>query len=270
MKLSIFIANRNRQELESISSTLENSRNFRIIGTSVDGKECIEKLSKLNHFNILLLDLILPEYDGHTVLEKLKTLPVTIDSIVCTSSFASDRTLGHLYANRVSEFLLKPFSDETLIEMLRRVSRKHAKIIQESSYQIFEYVKNNLSHDKSNIERRIFDALAKFNIPKHVKGYNYLKMAIEIAYLDTDFIGKVTKVIYPEIAKSYDANAGSVERAIRHSIKISWLKEIERQRTGIEDGEFNQFYRCPTNSEFISLIVTMLKVEDRESVLSIT
>ena len=50
----------------------------------------------------------------------------------------------------------------------------------------------------------------------------YLREAIKIAVNDMDVINAVTKVLYPQIAKTFSTTPSRVERAIRHAIEVAW------------------------------------------------
>ena len=110
MNLSIFIANRNLTELESIKKMLIESERFRIIGCASDGKEALDKISQMQHFNILVLDMILPNLNAFQILLKLKEIPTVIDCIVCTSNFVTNNTLHYLYTQSINDFILKVVS----------------------------------------------------------------------------------------------------------------------------------------------------------------
>ena len=58
------------------------------------------------------------------------------------------------------------------------------------------------------------------------QGYMYLRTAILETYLNVDFLGQITKVLYPEIARKYATTASRVERAIRHAIEVAWNRAV--------------------------------------------
>ena len=74
---------------------------------------------------------------------------------------------------------------------------------------------------KLELESEITSLLHEVGIPAHIKGYMYLRTAILETYLNVDFLGQITKVLYPEIAKKYETTASRVERAIRHAIEVA-------------------------------------------------
>lgn len=115
-------------------------------------------------------------------------------------------------------------------------------------------------------EQMIFETMLDMGIPAHLKGYHFVKMAVMMAIDDMKVVGSVTKLLYPEIAKSYNTTDGKVERAIRNAIEISWERG---NRTTFE----RMFGYCmesgqgrPTNSEFIAAIADEVQQHLEEAV----
>ena len=113
----------------------------------------------------------------------------------------------------------------------------------------------NTNNDITNkYDERITSILLSVGIPASVKGYQYLRAAVELCITNPDVSGRVTKVIYPTVATMFDTAPSKVERAMRHAIDIAW----SRGRLEVINNIFgaNIFLRNdrPTNSEFIALI----------------
>lgn len=47
----------------------------------------------------------------------------------------------------------------------------------------------------------------EIGVPAHIKGYQYLREAIVIAVNDMDVINAITKVLYPQVAKTFGHHA---------------------------------------------------------------
>ena len=71
---------------------------------------------------------------------------------------------------------------------------------------------------------------------------------------DHDVINRITKELYPGIARKFDTTSSKVERAMRHAIEVAW------SRGRLESVNRIYGYRVfspedkPTNGEFIALI----------------
>lgn len=71
------------------------------------------------------------------------------------------------------------------------------------------------------MKSKIIKYLLGCKIRPNLIGFEYLCKAIEIAVNETNISNKITTKIYPEIARIFNVNPISVERAIRWAIKSS-------------------------------------------------
>lgn len=103
-------------------------------------------------------------------------------------------------------------------------------------------------------EQIIFEMMLDMGVPAHLKGYHFIRYAVNMTTDDMKVVGSVTKLLYPEVAKRYNTTDGKVERAIRNAIEIAW----ERGNRKTFDRLFGYCPDCgsarPTNSEFIAAI----------------
>lgn len=130
-----------------------------------------------------------------------------------------------------------------------------------------EYIKGNkVVNNVVSLERRIFNILNNYKIPMNVKGYNYLQSAIKIAYFEKSFLGQLSKSVYPEIANIYHVNSASVERAMRHSIKLGISNMSPKMLADLEE-KMGKPLKL-TITAFISMIVMRLRLEDKEGLLN--
>jgi two-component system response regulator (stage 0 sporulation protein A) len=79
----------------------------------------------------------------------------------------------------------------------------------------------SLSNPK-NLEVEVTRVIHEIGVPAHVKGYQYLRDAIMLVVEEINYLGAVTKELYPTIAQKYDTTPSRVERAIRHAIELAW------------------------------------------------
>ncbi len=119
---------------------------------------------------------------------------------------------------------------------------------------------NGDSEEDEPLEIRISRILHNIGIPAHIKGYSYLRLAIEMAVEDPDIINFVTKSLYPGVARAYETTNSRVERAIRHAIEVAW----DRGDVDTLDSYFGYTISRqrgkPTNSEFIAMIADKLRM----------
>lgn len=83
------------------------------------------------------------------------------------------------------------------------------------------------------MKKEIVNYLLVCGIRPHIKGFNYLHKAIEMTIENGNILPKITKVLYPEIAKEFNDTYSKVERAIRHAIGQS-----KKEYKNMANGEF--------------------------------
>ena len=158
---------------------------------------------------------------------------------------------------------MKPFESDELIDKLNFISGFHYKPVKTNIYTTHQ---NDISHDelrRLQLETEITELLHEIGIPAHIKGYMYLRTAILETYLNVDFLGQITKVLYPDIAKKYTTTASRVERAIRHAIEVAWNRGNIDAIDDIFGYTISASKAKPTNSEFIAMLSDKLRLEHR-------
>ena len=109
--------------------------------------------------------------------------------------------------------------------------------------------------------RRQPHIIHEIGVPAHIKGYQYLREAIIIAVNDMDVINAITKVLYPQVAKTFQTTPSRVERAIRHAIEVAWDRGALDTLQRFFGYTVSNTKGKPTNSEFIALIADKLQLQ---------
>ena len=126
--------------------------------------------------------------------------------------------------------------------------------------EITKYNNNEVKVNEDDLERRIFKFQTQLGIRSNIKGYNYIKTAITLAYNDSTILESVTKRLYPDIAKIYNTTASRVERAIRHAIETAWMNGNVDVINDIFGYSVCADKAKPTNSEFIEHVVNAMQI----------
>ncbi|MBD5521060.1 MAG: sporulation initiation factor Spo0A C-terminal domain-containing protein [Lachnospiraceae bacterium] len=111
-------------------------------------------------------------------------------------------------------------------------------------------------------ENMISGLMLELGIPAHLKGYQYLRSAINMCVDDMELIGSVTKLLYPDLAKKYATTDQKIERAIRNAIEVSWERgnaELFKKLFGYSNGSGHS---RPTNSEYIASVADYVRLEE--------
>lgn len=111
------------------------------------------------------------------------------------------------------------------------------------------------------LEEAISGFMLELGIPAHLRGYQYLRSAVEMCAEDMELVGSVTKLLYPDLAKMHKTTDQKIERAIRNAIEVSW----ERGNGVLFEELFgygnSDEYSRPTNSEYIAAVADHIRLE---------
>lgn len=97
-------------------------------------------------------------------------------------------------------------------------------------------------------------------IPAHIKGYGYLREAVKMVMENHDLINRITKELYPGIARRFSTTPSKVERAMRHAIEVAWSRGRLDSVNRIYGYKVFSAEDKPTNGEFIALIADKLSM----------
>lgn len=262
-KKTVYIVDDNVEIIHTIKNELEKKEQYQVIGSATNGENCILQLR--NHkIDILILDMIMPKKDGVDVLEALKINRIEVSHIICVTPFVNDLILSKLKDYQVDYVMMKPFHTSQLINKMNLLTQQKVKMV-DSDMSICLNLNEDQRKNAAKIELQseITELLHEIGIPAHIKGYMYLRTAIEKTYFNIDYLGQVTKVLYPEIARVYSTTASRVERAIRHAIEVAWNRGNIDAIDDIFGYTISATKAKPTNSEFIAMLADKLRLQHK-------
>ncbi len=249
---TVIIADNTEEFCNSLTAALKRADGFQVLGTANDGEQAIRMVTERKP-DVLVLDLMLAKQDGLSVLKAISSMerkPVTL----ATSRFVTDYVASAAANLGVRYLMLKPCDMNTLVERLEEIRGG------ESQRQPAVRRK-----DSTSIESMVTSIIHEIGVPAHIKGYQYLREAIIIAVGDMDVINAITKVLYPQVAKTFQTTPSRVERAIRHAIEVAWDRGDLDTLQRFFGYTVSNTKGKPTNSEFIALIADKLQLQLKSS-----
>ena len=241
----------NENVLSSVRKYFKDSKEVKVVGLFSNGKEGLKYLiNNQNDYDVVLLDILMPQIDGIKMLEELNKRNIE-KKIIILSSFKDDYTIKKMQKLKASYYMLKP------IDM---------KILDERIIDLFHESEEIKYQDNYSVEVEVSSLLHDLGIPSHVRGYKYIREGIMMIYTSKEVVNLVTKDIYPEIANRYNTTSSRVERAIRHAIEISWMRGDLKIMEDIFGNSIDFERSKPTNSEFLTTIADRLKLHQKELV----
>ncbi len=245
-KIRLLMIDDNVQLVDAVKEYFKDNEKIEFVYQASDGIEGLKLIETKEDYDVIILDLIMPNKDGLYVLEEMKKKNMDKNIIVSTSYNAMD-VIREVSDYGVKYYLLKPFDFSDLEKrILQLYNQKPSK---------------NIDLGKNNLKISITKTLHDLGIPSHIKGYQYIREGVEILFDRPDVIGGITKELYPELAGRFSTTVSRVERAIRHAIEVSWnrgdwdlMEELFGHSVDIDKAK-------PTNSEFMVTIADKLRLE---------
>lgn len=250
-RTTVMIADNSEEFITALSAALQQGEGFQVVATATDGEQAI-RLAAERKPDVLVLDLMLPKQDGISVLKALsgqEHKPITLATTGFTSEYvaAAAANLGVRY------LMLKPCDMGALVDRLEEI--RGGESLRLTGRRL----------GQASIESMVTGIIHEIGVPAHIKGYQYLREAIIIAVGDMDVINAITKVLYPQVAKTFGTTPSRVERAIRHAIEVAWDRGDLDTLQRFFGYTVSNTKGKPTNSEFIALIADRLQLQLRSA-----
>lgn len=241
----VVIVDDNEAVIRGAKRYFSNSELINVVKSFNNGKEGMEYLlTNSNDYDLVVMDVILPEMDGIRILEEMKSKKIN-KKVIVLSSFKDDYTIRKVQMLGANYFMLKPLTESVLEERILDIVNQKDEIMLAKSGKI-EIEVSTLLHD--------------MGIPSHIRGYKYIREGVLILYSSEDVVTLVTKEIYPQIAMKYETTPSRVERAIRHAIELSWTRGDMKLMEDIFGNSVDFDRSRPTNAEFLTAIADRFKL----------
>ena len=215
-----------------------------------DGLQVLQKMLVVRP-QVVLLDAFMPGLDALAVKQKYVAAGETHTTFFVTGAFQSEEMVQELLDEGFAYYFVKPFDENVLASRVLKVAHGHQKRL--------------ITASVDSDELKVTDILHQIGVPAHIKGYNYLRNAIDLCIHDDEFINSITKLLYPTVAKNFSTTSSRVERAIRHAIEVAWNRGREEVLTDIFGYTIDTNKGKPTNGEFIAMISDSIKLKMKKA-----
>lgn len=256
-KIRIFLTDDNDEIRAALHKYLEAQEDMIISGEAANGVEALQRLPECPS-DVIILDLIMPQMDGFGVLEQVQRIPPEQrPRVIALTALGREDFIARALRLGVNYYMVKPVEMSQLMDRVRDSARQMEGVCEEPP---------ELPPPPSpNVDDRMSNIFFSLGIPAHIKGYQFLREGVRLVIEQPDRINRITKELYPSIARRYATSPSKVERAIRHAIEVAW------SRGRVES--LNRAFGCrvaipedkPTNGEFIALIADKLGMEKQHS-----
>ena len=257
-KINLLVCDCDTSIKSQIRDRINSIDSINLIGFVSDGNKALEIIGQ-EKIDLLVIDVMLIGIDGFEVIRRIRSNPnLVVKKIIVTTGMVNDSIFSFTNTYNIDLMIMKPYNLDSLMLKLEHLSKhdissQYQKVQSNNGNETEEILKTKLVNDITAI-------LHEVGIPAHIKGYNYLRTAIQEVFYATSMSGKITKELYPNIAKKYMSTASRVERAIRHAIEVAWNRGNIDVIDSIFGYTISAYKAKPTNSEFISMIADKLKM----------
>lgn len=254
----VLIADGNAQFRRQTADFFRTDKELIRVEEAADGQAALAKMRD-ERFDVLITELVMPKLDGLDLLDQLRSEPANRPgTIIMVSYMRNDSLLQRSFSKGASYVMLKPVEPEFL-------HRRMKDLLEAGSAETEREISFSAPSQAKSLDEKITSIFLTVGIPAHIKGYHFLREAIRMVYFNPELISRITKELYPGIAKRFNTTPSKVERAIRHAIEVSWMRgKIENMNKLFGFSVYGKNDK-PTNGEFIALVADKLIIEDGRS-----
>jgi len=199
----------------------------------------------------------MPHLDGIGVMEEMNKLNLgeEVKTIILTA-FGQEEVTKKVVELGANYYIMKPFDLDKLVDRINQLMTPVS-----GSSNGYAFSAGNSGNKGVDLNVRITEIMHKLGVPAHIKGYLYLREAIDLVIKDVELLGAVTKELYPTVAENFNTTPSRVERAIRHAIEVAWDRGNINALNSYFGSTVSSSSGKPTNSQFIAKIADKLRLE---------
>jgi two-component system response regulator (stage 0 sporulation protein A) len=252
-KVKVLLVDDNEVLKNLITAYFNKKEDVEVVGSVGEGGEAL-KILEDSEVDVMLLDIIMPRMDGFAVLDEIQRLePSRRPNIIVLSALGQEDIICKAAGYGIKYYMVKPFDLALLYKRVLEASMKGGNAPSLKS--------GKRGMEVHSMDEKITSIFLMIGIPAHIKGYQYLRYAINMVIEKPDAINRITKELYPGISRHFDTTPSKVERAIRHAIEVAWTRGKIENINQIFGYNIYSKNDKPTNGEFIALIADRLSID---------
>ena len=253
-KIRVVLADDNLSVLRLLTDYFAETPDIELVKAVSDGARVVETV-RAHRPDVLVTDIIMPRRDGFRILEELGELPEEErPRVIVLPGLSRDDFILRAIQLGASYYMVKPFDMRLLASRIREV----ASSFEDASIAEIPAARESAGPD---VDEQITNLFLTIGIPAHIKGYHYLREAVRMVLSTPEIINRITKELYPGIARKFDTTASKVERAMRHAIDVAWSRGRLDSVNSMYGYKVLSPDDKPTNGEFIALVADKVSVK---------
>lgn len=251
-KIRVMLADDNQSILRLLNDYFDRKSDIEVVAAVSDGAAIVDTVREFLP-DILVMDIIMPRRDGFMALEELNGMEEAIrPKVIVLTGLSRDDFIMRAIRLGAAYYMVKPFDMHVLYSRICEMAQ--------TSETVVDIAQSEMLAGGESVEEQITNLFLTIGIPAHIKGYQYLREAVRMVLDNHDIINRITKELYPGIARKFDTSASKVERAMRHAIEVAWTRG--RLDTVNQMYGYKVFAKDdkPTNGELVSCVSELIRM----------
>lgn len=229
--MKFYIVDDDISVIKMVEEIVKDTNYGEIVGVNVNSKMALEEVSVLKP-DILLLDLLMPDMDGITFVEKIKkTSPMT--KAIMISQVSSKKIIGDAYESGITFFVTKPINRKEIRQVVQNVANQIS--LEKSMHKIRQVLSLDgsqrnypITESDETLEKRFKMVFSRLGI----LGESGCDEIIKFCSYMSDKDDSVHQMRLMDISKEISDNPKAMEQRIRRAINRG-LSNIAH--LGVED-----------------------------------
>ena len=248
-KIRVMLADDNQSILRLLTDYLSKKAEIELVAAVSDGTE-IAAAVEAHTPDLLVMDIIMPRRDGFMALEELSRMEENRrPKVIVLTGLSRDDFIMRAIRLGASYYMVKPFDLQLLYERIVEIAGEGGMTAQEQPR----------GQAPESADEQVVNLFLTLGIPAHIKGYAYLREAVHMVLQDRSLLSRITKELYPGVARRFETSASKVERAMRHAIEVAWSRGRLDTVNKMYGYKLFDAMDKPTNGEFISCVSEKIK-----------
>jgi two-component system, CitB family, response regulator DctR len=220
MTIKVLIVEDDPIVVEVTKEFLKEDSEFEVVGVAVSGSEAVDLYVQVNP-NLILLDNFLPDFNGITVIEKIRSLNKTVDFIMITAA-KEVPVVQECLRLGIRDYLIKPYLKQRLIQALNNYKQFYKTLYNQDQFSQAD-LDRLASTQNDNLPEKGFSRLTEEKIIELLKtktsGVTAEEIALEIG-ITTVSSRRYLKLLLKKEAVTFDLIYGKQGRpTFLYSIK---------------------------------------------------
>lgn len=101
-----------------------------------DGQQCLDKINSGNNYNLILMDIMMPNMSGETTMSKLKEKSDFHTPVIALTADAVAGAKEKYIKEGFTDYIAKPFNREQIKEKIDLIFKNNKKNVNNDNYQV--------------------------------------------------------------------------------------------------------------------------------------